>query len=172
MPSSTYTSAPILLQVDPVYVLDKHASSTNGDFSIKYSDEGGKKNIESTWERSAKSLAKGHKPLRRSTYKNITHPPALIDFRPVDDLVSTFRYRFGHVALFLYNSMCPQVIMVIPRPSTTLLKPFSPSTSRFMAPSQKDDSKLVFNVDDFVACLMDVGDGILHNSAVSAGIKL
>jgi len=59
--------------------------------------------------------------------------------------------RFGHLAIFFYNDLTPNVIAVLWRPSAFSACAFSAMTSEFKRPIDVDwqnDSMVVTNVDD------------------------
>lgn len=59
--------------------------------------------------------------------------------------------RFGHLAIFFYNHLTPNVIAVLWRPSALAATAFSAMTSEFKRPIDNEwqsDSMVVTNIDD------------------------
>jgi U3 small nucleolar RNA-associated protein 22 len=89
-----------------------------------------------------KHKVKGCKALRLKLYKNMAtglHASQLyIGFEPVHELVRELQARYGHVALFMYNSMAPNAIGIVWRPSAYTQSTFNAMNSRYCMPIATD----------------------------------
>eukprot|EP00953_Heterococcus_sp_UTEX-ZZ885_P026064 14120-Heterococcus_DN1.PRE.2 len=89
-----------------------------------------------------KHKVKGCKALRLKLYKNMAtglHASQLyIGFEPVHELVRELQARYGHVALFMYNSMAPNAIGIVWRPSAYTQSTFNAMNSRYCMPVASD----------------------------------
>jgi U3 small nucleolar RNA-associated protein 22 len=89
-----------------------------------------------------KHKVKGCKALRLKLYKNMAtgvHASQLyIGFEPVHELVKELQARYGHLALFMYNSMAANAIGIVWRPSAYTQSTFNAMNSRYCMPVAVD----------------------------------
>ena len=76
-------------------------------------------------------------------------------WRPVDELVSELKNRFGHLALFFYNQYTPEVICILWRPSAFKTESFAVKTSEHKRPltinGWSKDSLVVTNYEEVLS---------------------
>jgi hypothetical protein len=146
--ATSLQSYSVLLRVDPDFVIDPHSSSTStsadGNDCLDVLEGEG-----SAYTRSMMARLAGPKPLRRKLYRNLRgtgdkSSDVLLHWDPIEMLVAALREKFGHLAVFFYNELSPEVIAVRWRPDTFAPMPFSIMTSEYVQPGSgggggKDD---------------------------------
>jgi hypothetical protein len=140
--------------VDPDFVIDPHSSSTcasadGNNFLDMVEGEG------SAYTRSMMARLAGPKPLRRKLYRNLRGTgdksnDVLLHWDPIETLVAALREKFGHLAVFFYNTLSPEVIAVRWRPNSFTPIPFSIMTSEYVQPGPGGGGSDDWNLDSLV----------------------
>ena len=142
-----------LLRVDPSFVVDGGCSSTGADCAVRR--DGGSGRPVGPFERSMERRHAGPRELRKKNYKNLVlERDTLHEWRPVRSLLAGLRSAYGHLAVFFYNELAPDVIALLWRPDAFRPVPFSALVSEFKRPVLEHwvgDSLVVTNTDDVVA---------------------
>ncbi|GMI46204.1 hypothetical protein TrCOL_g1454 [Triparma columacea] len=141
----------VVLKVDGMFVIDKHADSLKGDFEV------------GTWKRSMEARRKGYKKLRRVAYKNIKQPSP-VAFNPVDSYVKSLEARFGDLAIFMYNRDAPTVIGIVVRPGIKGKMNFQANRLKFRM--VKGD-KVEFNMEEFKDTIVREGGGLIESGVIN-----
>ena len=170
---TSFRSYSALFRTNPDLLVDVESSSTGSSLEVQWSKE--RQLFESSYMRSMRLLMDGPKELRIRLYRNLAQDqpknPLLLEWRPVYELVQTLRQKLGHLALFFYNDLCPDVIAVLWRP-TLIVTPhsFSAMQSEYMRPvlplGWKPDTLVQRNVTDMLREAAQFTTGVIVDTKV------
>ena len=166
-----------LLRVDSGFVVDSESSSSTSSALVKRNEKLGV--WQTSYSRSMYQRYYGPKDTQIKLFKNMMTDTSqlqnmVLQFNPVNEMVSRVRRALGQLAVFWYNDLCPEVITMLWRPKLFSPKPFSAVTSEFVRPvtasNWKKDTLVTVGVSDIMAELAcHTGDiiadqKILHNA--------
>lgn len=166
--STSFQAYNALLRVNAELIVDTASSSTGTDLSSS---------AEATaYTGSIRELHLGPKKLRLKNYRNMQDDEmqqVCHGWRPVDALVELLRQRFGSLALFFYNRLCPDVVAVLWRPSVVSNQPFSVMGSEHVQPCMEEnwkaDTMVALNVRDVLREMSQYWEGIVVKTKVFQG---
>ena len=99
---------------------------------------------------------KGPKKLQRKAYRNLENhgDNLLLEFNPVDQVVSALRIHLGSHLLVFYNDLCPEVLSILWRRPRLAPHAFSAAASEYVRPvvhdNWKNDTLVTVNVNDLL----------------------
>ena len=174
--AESFHSYSALLRVDPAFAVNAEASSTAGSERnlqvLRRTSDGC---WESTYTRSMRSLIEGPKELRRKLYRNLMTNPEdevdgiLLEWQPLQAVAAALRRKLGHLALFFYNDLCPDVLAVVWRPHGQP-RAFSALLSEYVQPAQagawQSDTLMTLNVRDLLREIACVTKDVVTNIKV------
>jgi U3 small nucleolar RNA-associated protein 22 len=113
--ANSFRSYSLLLRIDSAVLVDQESSSTASNLGVALDANA---RLSSSYTRSMSQRWLGPKPLQRKIFKNLSEREIdiLREFHPVRPVVSALLHKFGHVALFFYNDLSPEVVAVRWRP--------------------------------------------------------
>lgn len=122
-----------LFRVDPENIIDIACSSTSSNLVDVVKDDV----IQTPYYRTMEKFTLGPKMLRKKVYKNLNAADSnsvLYSFKPIDEVMTVLRSKFGKYALFFYNEFCPDMIALLWRPDAFERQPFSAMHAEFTTP--------------------------------------
>eukprot|EP00977_Amphora_coffeiformis_P026009 scaffold23639_cov191-Amphora_coffeaeformis.AAC.1 len=152
-PATSFGKYSVLMRVDPDFVLDTEASSSGGKTLAVVQNKTGL--VQSSYTRSMIERYKGPKLMQRKLFKNlVNHEDILFEWQPVNAMLAGLERELGHLGLFFYNHLCPEVVGVLWRPGIFEPKPFSAIQSEWARPvvdtEWKSDTLVTKNVSDIL----------------------
>ncbi|CAB9514855.1 Nucleolar protein 6 [Seminavis robusta] len=157
-----------LLRVDADLVVDAGSSSKSIE-TEDFAAVSGTEIPETVFTKSIQERFSGPKRLRVKLYRNMRNEESdqvLYSFMPVDALVESLRKNFGSLALFFYNSLCPEVIGIAwRRPQAFESRPFSAMNSEYAQPcvavGWKQDTMMILNASDVLREMRQYFEGLV-----------
>lgn len=80
-----------------------------------------------------------------------------------DDVISILRHNFHSIALFFWNHLDGREVQVVFKPRALAPQKFSIVKTRFMMPSPSEDDELVFNMQEGIAEMVNLADGLIED---------
>ncbi|GKY91460.1 hypothetical protein MPSEU_000118300 [Mayamaea pseudoterrestris] len=152
--TSSFRSYSALLRVDADFCIDPVSSSTGSHIDVEVEKDG---LLSSGFTRSMKLRVKGPKGLQRKAYRNLenrSNDNLLLEFNPVDQVVSALRAHLGTYLLVFYNDLCPEVLSILWRRPRMAPHAFAAAASEFARPvilsDWKNDTLVTVNVMDLL----------------------
>ena len=120
-----------LFRVDPENIIDTACSSTSSNLVDVVKDNV----IQTPYYRTMEKFTLGPKMLRKKVYKNLNAADSILySFKPIDEVMTVLRSKFGKYAVFFYNEFCPDMIAMLWRPDAFERQPFSAMHAEFTTP--------------------------------------
>lgn len=175
-PASSFEKYSVLFRVDPDFHVDSDSSSTAGKrLAVLESKTGA---MQSSYTRSMIERYKGPKALQRKLFKNLLNQEHILpEWQPIDAMMGGLVKELGHLGLFFYNHLCPEVVGILWRPGVFSPKSFSASQSEWSRPvvdvDWKSDTLVTVNVSDVLShATKYTQDIVIEHKVLDSGMKI
>lgn len=175
-PATSFEKYSVLMRVDPDFAVDSEASSSGGKSLAVMTSKAGA--VQSSYTRSMIQRYKGPKPMQRKLFKNLLQQEdILLEWHPVDGMMSRLEGEIGHLGLLFYNHLCPEVVGLLWRPGIFTPKPFSAIQSEWARPvvnvNWKSDTLVTVNTSDvFQQASKYTRDIVIDQKILDGGMKI